>query len=285
MPPTSSPPAGESTARESVRARLYRIIFEAETPAGKLFDEVLLVLIVLSVVAVMLESVAPIRQQWYPQLKVAEWIFTVLFTIEYGLRLYSARNALRYARSFFGVVDLLAVLPSYLALLLPGGQYVMVVRMLRLLRMFRILKMVRYVGEGNVLLTALRASRPKIIIFLLAVFIVTTVLGTLLYLVEGPTHGFDSIPRSVYWAIVTVTTVGYGDISPATPLGQFISAFGMLTGYAIIAVPTGIMGMELSRASAQEQRKITSERECKRCGQREHRRDARYCDRCGEQMG
>lgn len=274
-----SPPA------RSGRERLYEIIFEAETPAGKHFDVWLLVLICLSVVAVMAESVAGLRAEWAWHLRVAEWVFTLLFTIEYGLRLYCSPRPWRYARSFFGIVDLIAILPTYLAMVLAGTQYLAVIRLVRLVRMFRILKMVRYVGEGEVLLHALKRSRPKITVFLLCVFIITTVMGTVLYLVEDEAAGFTSIPTSIYWAIVTVTTVGYGDISPQTPLGQIIASIGMLTGYAIIAVPTGIVGVELSRAAASGRDALERGRACGRCSQEVHRTGANYCDRCGEKLG
>lgn len=278
MPPDDSP-----NPPRSLRERLYEIIFEAETPAGKQFDVWLLVLICLSVAAVMAESVAGIRQEWAFHLRVAEWVFTGLFTIEYALRLFSAPKPTRYARSFFGIVDLVAILPTYLTLILAGTQYLAVIRLVRLVRMFRILKMVRYVGEGEVLLSALRRSRPKITVFLLCVFVVTTVMGTILYLVEDETAGFSSIPTSIYWAIVTVTTVGYGDISPQTPIGQLIAAIGMLTGYAIIAVPTGIVGVELSRATAAANAVVEGP-PCADCGQLVHRRGARFCDRCGTKL-
>lgn len=267
----------------SFRERLRVIIFEAETPAGKQFDVWLLIFICLSVGAVMAESVESLRAQWASHLRVAEWVFTGLFTIEYALRLYSSRRAWRYARSFFGVVDLISILPTYLTLLLVGSQYLAVLRLIRLVRMFRILKMVRFVGEGQVLLVALKRSMPKITVFLLSVFIITTVMGTILYLVESAEAGFTSIPTSIYWAIVTVTTVGYGDISPQTPFGQIIASIGMLTGYAIIAVPTGIVGVELSRASAGPDDRVPTEvgPPCVGCGQKVHRRGAQFCDRCG----
>jgi voltage-gated potassium channel len=276
--PTESPPA------PSRRERLRVIIFEADTPAGKRFDVLLLIAIGLSVLVVMLESVAGIRADWARELRLVEWFFTILFTIEYGIRLYVSPRPIRYATSFFGIVDLLAILPTYLALLLTGGQYLATIRMLRLLRMFRVLKMVRYVGEGEVLLSALVASRAKIIVFFSGVLITMTILGTVIFLVEGPGNGFTSIPTSIYWAIVTITTVGYGDIVPLTPLGKSIAAIGMLVGYAIIAVPTGIVGAEITRALRAQRQDIEERQPCGGCGQVVHRRGANYCDRCGAEL-
>ncbi|MDF1555021.1 MAG: ion transporter, partial [Deferrisomatales bacterium] len=230
------------------RQRLHQVIFEADTPAGKAFDVVLLWLIVASVVVVMLGSVAEIQARYHPWLVAAEWVFTLLFSVEYALRLVCVLSPLRYARSFFGVVDLMAILPSYLGLLFPGAGSLMVVRSLRLLRVFRVLKLGRYLGEANVLLGALRTSRPKITVFLGTVLTVLVIVATAMYLIEGEANGFTSIPRALYWAVVTMTTVGYGDIAPHTVPGQTLAAAVMVLGYSIIAVPTGIISSELSEA-------------------------------------
>ena len=266
----------------NIRKNLGNIIFETDTPAARFFDVVVLWAILLSVALVMLESVLSLRAQYGGVLRALEWGFTVLFTVEYFLRIYAARKRLRYVTSFYGVVDLLAVLPSYLSLVIVGSQYFIVIRSLRLLRVFRVLKLARYLGEANTLVRALRASRVKIIVFLWTVLTLVIIIGSVMYLVEGAESGFTNIPISVYWAIVTLTTVGYGDIAPRTPLGQTLSALVMVLGYAIIAVPTGIVTNELSRASQEEREARTLE--CPRCGQDTHDPDARYCKRCGERL-
>jgi len=262
------------------RARLHEIIFEADTPAGKAFDVALLGAIGLSVVAVMLDSVAAVQARYGAALYAAEWGFTLLFTVEYVLRLLTVRRSLAYARSFFGLVDLLAILPTYLSLLVPGSQYLLVIRVLRVLRVFRVLKFVQYVGEANLLLQALRASRRKVIVFLFAVGTMVIVFGSCMYLVEGPENGFVDIPRGVYWAVVTLTTVGYGDISPKTPLGQLLSSLIMILGYGIIAVPTGIVTVEMGRAF---QRPVSTQA-CPHCGREGHDADARFCKGCGSAL-
>ena len=264
---------------QKVRRRLGDIIFEHEKPPDKLFDIVILVLIVLSIVLVMLESVPWIRESYGGTLRVAEWVFTILFTLEYMLRIYTARKRLRYVMSFFGVVDLLAILPGYLSLFLFGSQYLIVVRSLRLLRIFRILKLARFLGEASVLRRALSASTPKITVFLGTVVTIVMIIGALMYVVEGAENGFTSIPKSIYWAIVTLTTVGYGDISPQTPLGQTLSAFVMIIGYGIIAVPTGIVTSELSRADRESETLI-----CPECGHTKHDEDASHCKYCGTKL-
>lgn len=273
-----------SRPRAPWRERLRKIIFEAETPSGKAFDVALLIIISLSVLVVMLESVSEYREKYGPLLIAAEWCFTVLFTIEYVLRLITIERPLRYARSFYGMVDLFAFLPTYLQLLLPGEtHYLLVIRILRLLRLFRIFKMVRYIGGGNIILTALRASRPRIIVFLFGVVSLAIVIGTILYIIEGGTNpGFTSIPKATYWAIVTITTVGYGDISPVHPLGQFVASIAMLTGYAIIAVPTGIVGAEMHRQLRLQHEDAT--KACPACGVEGHAVDALYCRRCGGKL-
>jgi len=263
----------------SRRARLHEIIFEAETPAGKAFDVALLVSILLSVLVVVLESVASVRAQWGGLLRACEWGFTLLFSVEYGLRLLAVEQPWRYARSFFGIVDLLAIVPTYLSVLIPGTHSLLVIRMLRLLRVFRIFKLGRYVGEAETLLMALRASRPKIFVFLWAVLAIVVIAGSVMYLVEGEQHGFSSIPVSIYWAVVTLTTVGYGDIAPETVVGRFLAVVLMITGYGIIAIPTGIVSVELADAHRRAMR--VSTRACPGCGADGHTPEAGFCNQCG----
>ena len=259
------------------RLRLYTIIFEADTPAGRAFDVVLLWAIIFSVVLVSLESVADVRAAYGPLLVALEWALTGLFTIEYVLRIISIARPSRYVRSFYGLVDLAALLPSYLALLLPGANSLMVIRTIRLLRVFRILKLVHFSREAVVLLQALRASRSKIMVFLLAIVTLIIISGTVMYLIEGNSDsGFTSIPRAMYWAVVTMTTVGYGDIAPATPIGQLFASLLMISGYAIIAVPTGIVSAELVRGPP-----ALDAVACPRCHAHGHLVDARFCRRCG----
>jgi voltage-gated potassium channel len=260
------------------RARLHEVIFEADTRLGKAFDLILILAIILSVVAAMLESVPRYRVQHGHWLYIAEWVFTILFTIEYVLRWICVRRPWRYATSFFGIVDLLAVIPTYLDLLVPGTRYLFVIRILRLLRVFRVLKLVSFVGEAEILVQALRASRRKILVFLFGVFTIVVIAGTLIYVIEGEAHGFTNIPISIYWAVVTVTTVGYGDLSPQTSLGQTMAAILMILGYAIIAVPTGIVSVEMAQARS------VSTQACPRCATEGHAPDARYCKRCGASL-
>lgn len=263
-----------------LRARLFETVFESQTPAGKVFDVGLLLAIVASVLAVILESVASFRARWGAELRVAEWVFTILFAIEYALRLSIVRRPLRYATSVFGIVDLLAVIPTPLSLLVPGAQSLLVVRVVRLLRVFRVLKLVSFSVEAEVLGRALRASRPKITVFLLAVLSAVVIAGALMYLVEGEAAGFDSIPRGMYWAIVTLTTVGYGDVAPQTPLGQTMASVLMILGYGIIAVPTGIVSVELANAT----RPGMSPEACPGCSLEGHDLDAVHCKRCGTKL-
>ncbi|MEQ8820343.1 MAG: ion transporter [Sumerlaeia bacterium] len=237
-----------------LRERVGHIIFTHDTRLARLFDVVLLWAILGSILAVILESVPGLRQRHGMLLLTIEWFFTALFSVEYGLRLWTARRRLRYARSFFGIVDLLSILPTYLSLLFPGAQSLLVIRSLRLLRVFRILKLGRFFSESRVLMEALRTSRPKITVFLMSVLTVVLIMGAAMYFIEGPENGFTSIPLSMYWAIVTLTTVGYGDISPQTPWGQALSSLVMLIGYAIIAIPTGIVSVELARADETDTR-------------------------------
>lgn len=270
-PSEQSPPSG-------IRHRLHEIIFEADTPAGKLFDVVLLGAILLSVTTVLLESVAPLRERFGEELRLVEWAFTALFTAEYVLRLVAVLKPWRYARSFFGLVDLLALLPTYVSLFLPGTQSLLVVRVLRLLRVFRVLKLASFLGQAEVLLAALRASRQKIIVFLGGVLSTVVIMGAVMYLVEGEQNGFDSIPRGMYWAIVTMTTVGFGDITPKTVIGQFIASLLMIAGYGILAVPTGIVSVELAAAS---RRGGLNTQACPGCGVHGHDDDAVHCKYCG----
>jgi len=276
-----APPSIEHEAPEGRwRSRLHEIIFEADTPAGKAFDVALLAVILASVAAVMLESIAEVRAAHGTALRAAEWIFTALFTVEYVLRLLCVRRPLGYATSFFGVVDLLAVLPTYVSLVLPGTQALVVVRAVRLLRVFRIFKVARYVHELSALARAVRATRAKIAVFLFAILSATLVLGTAMYVVEGEPSGFTSIPRAVYWAIVTVTTVGYGDLAPRTALGQFLAALAMVLGYSLIIIPAGIFSAELIQVS----RSHPTTQSCAACSREGHDADAEHCKFCGEKL-
>jgi voltage-gated potassium channel len=262
-----------------LRARVAEVIFGHDTLAGKVFDVALIVAILASVTVVALDTVAPIRDQSGPALRAAEWFFTVLFTVEYAVRLWCTERPLRYARSFFGVVDLISILPTYLSLFLGGAQALLTIRALRLLRVFRVLKLGQYTSEASQLRRALARSRQKITVFLAVVLTLVLVLGAVMYLVEGPESGFTSIPRSIYWAIVTLTTVGYGDITPRTVLGQVVASLAMILGYGIIAVPTGIVTVELGRGDPGP-----ATRGCGRCGLARHDADARHCKRCGEAL-
>lgn len=262
------------------RERLFVIIFESHTPQGKAFDVALLWLIVLSVIAVVLESVPDIEARFDQILYFAEWGFTGIFTVEYLLRVVCVRDKWRYMRSPLGLIDLMAVLPSYLSLFSFGMQYFLVIRVLRLLRVFRIMKLGRYVGEAQLLTRALKASRFKITVFLSTVLTLVVVIGTLMYMIEGAENGFTSIPVGMYWAIVTLTTVGFGDITPTTLAGRALAALVMILGYGIIAVPTGIVTVEL----AQQSRKREQEAACACCGCKDHDRDAVFCKLCGERL-
>jgi voltage-gated potassium channel len=264
------------------RRRLYVIIFRHDTPAGKAFDVLLLWAIAASILAVMLESVPSIHERYGAILLIIEWAFTILFTVEYALRLISVRSARHYALSFFGVIDLLAIAPTYLSLLLPGTQELIVIRALRLLRVFRVLKLSEYLGEASLLMEALRASRRKITVFLLTVLTLALIVGALMHLIEGPEHGFTSIPMSVYWAIVTVTTVGYGDVAPQTAVGRLIASVLMIAGYGIIAVPTGIVTAELVGVG---RRRAAAGRACPECRVAGHEEEARFCNMCGGRLG
>lgn len=265
------------------RAALNRIVFGTDTRAGRLFDEVVIVCIIASVAVALLDSV-PAFQRFHQVLYLLEWSFTVLFTFEYLLRLYCSPSPRRqYVRSFFGLVDLFAILPSYLSLLFPAAGYLLVLRLLRVLRIFRVLKLVRFMEDANILLRALTSARRKILVFLFCVVVLNVIFGSLMYVIEGPANGFTSIPVSIYWAIVTMTTVGYGDISPQTGFGRLLASIAMITGYAIIAVPTGIVSSELINEFQSRHRDL--ERDftltCQDCGRRGHDRDARHCKQCG----
>lgn len=267
------------------KQKLYLIIFGTETRLGKVFDIVLLWAIVLSVLSVMLESVKELNDRFGDIFSVLEWSFTILFTIEYSLRILISEKPKKYAFSFFGVVDLLALLPTYLTLIVAGGSYLMVIRTIRLLRIMRILKLSRYLREASVLGDALKASKHKIFIFIGSVFTLVMIVGTLMYIVEsGENSTFTSIPRGIYWAIVTVTTVGYGDISPQTTMGQGLASVLMLMGYAIIAVPTGIVTSELATAERDKKNSESNEKSCDLCGNQNHDHDAEYCKKCGNQI-
>jgi voltage-gated potassium channel len=259
-----------------------RVIFDHDTRAGATFDIVLIIAILSSVAVVMADSVASLSPRTHRVLFVLEWIFTLLFTLEYIVRLWCAADAKRYAKSFFGVVDLLATLPTYLSLLFPAGRFLSLVRILRVLRVFRILKLTAYVSEATILVHALRASRNTIVVFIFAITTMVTIIGSLMFLIEGPEHGFTSIPMAMYWAIVTVTTVGYGDISPGTPLGRMLASLLMVIGYGIIAVPTGIVTLELQKAS--EQKLTPRAVSCGNCGLETHDLDAHFCKECGTRL-
>ena len=262
----------------TLRDRIRIIIFEADTKAGRRFDVTLIGMIFLSVLTVMLDSVPQINAKYGQQLYYAEWFFTVLFTVEYAVRLWCIEHSWGYAKSFYGVVDLLSVLPTYLSLWFPGAQFFLAVRILRVLRVFRVLRMVRYVGEAELIAQALAASRRKIIVFVASVLALMVIFGALMYVVEGGTNpAFASIPHSIYWAVTTMTTVGYGDITPTTPLGQSLASFIMIMGYGIIAVPTGIVTLELNEAN----RRQANTRTCSDCSAEGHSREASYCWRCG----
>ncbi len=271
-----------STPKSRARWRdtAYEIIFEADTPLGKAFDVALLIAILLSVLAVLLESVAEIRLRHGPALRLVEWFFTILFTIEYMLRLVSAGRPLAYARSFYGVVDLLAIVPTYLSVVVVGTQSLIVIRALRLLRVFRVLKLALYIGDAALLANALRARGRKIIVFLGAVLTLVLIIGAAMYLIEGGQSGFANIPQSIYWAVVTLTTVGYGDVAPQTILGKFLASAVMIIGYSIIAVPTGIISVELARP----RRPPLNTQVCSNCMADGHADDAKFCKYCGTQL-
>ncbi len=259
--------------------KLHEIIYEADTSAGKLFDIVLLFVIVLSIILVMLESISTLMARYYWQFYIAEWVITILFTIEYILRIIAINKPKKYIFSFYGIVDLLSTIPTYLAFFIGGGNLFFAIRALRLLRVFRVLKITRYIGESNKLVRALSDSRAKIFVFLFAVFVLCIIMGTVMFLVEGPENGLTNIPISIYWCIVTLTTVGFGDIHPITPLGRLIASLIMITGYGIIAVPTGIVSAELSKG---KDKIPTNTQVCPYCNESRHLDNAEFCHNCGK---
>ncbi|WP_074409366.1 MULTISPECIES: ion transporter [Aquimarina] len=271
-----------NSSHKNWKNRLHDIIYEADTPIGKIFDVTLLILIVLSIIFVMLESVKGLSAETYTLLYYAEWIITIFFTFEYIARIISIKKPASYIFSFYGIIDLLSTLPLYLSFFITGTSALLAVRALRLLRVFRILKISRYIGESNRLAKAIKDSRAKILVFLFAVLVLCIIMGTVMYIIEGEESGFKSIPISVYWCIVTLTTVGYGDIAPVTPLGQFLAAIIMIMGYGIIAVPTGIVSAEYTHHQASKVHLNTQS--CSHCSENEHRDNAKFCHKCGEDL-
>ncbi|MBE8167169.1 MAG: ion transporter [Shewanella sp.] len=263
-----------------LKLRLRSVIFGTDTPAGRYFDIALIVCIVISVMLILLDTTGYIHREYGDLIQVLEWFFTIVFTIEYALRLYCSANAWSYGRSFYGLIDLLSILPSYLVFIFPGANFTLVIRVFRLFRIFRVLKLLRYLSDGNMLLRSMLQSARKVFIFFFSVSLVIMVLGAVMYVVEGPNNGFTSIPKSIYWTIVTITTVGYGDITPHTSLGQGIAAFTMLLGYSIIAIPTGILTAEIS----QEMTKQRDLRSCSNCSKTGHHADANFCLNCGTEL-
>lgn len=278
------------------REKLHEIIYEADTPSGKLFDVVLLIAILASILFVMLESVDSIDENYHKELDIAEWVITILFSFEYVLRIISVKKPSKYIFSFYGIIDLLSTIPKYLSLFIAGTHALVALRALRLLRVFRILKLARYLGASNHLASAIKASKAKIAVFLFAVLIAAVIFGTIMYLVEGEEHGFSNIPKSVYWCIVTLTTVGFGDIAPETPIGQFIATIIMILGYGIIAVPTGIVSAEYTKSSSKQKDKLSDEelhhlqnitlntQNCPNCLENQHQDNAKYCYKCGQSL-
>lgn len=263
---------------------LYEIIYEADTPLGKTFDVILLIVIFMSVIFVMIESVNGLHSWVYEWLHIAEWVVTILFSIEYIARIICIKKPRKYIFSFYGIIDFLSTIPLYLTFIFAGSSALITFRALRLLRVFRILKVSRYIGEGNRLMSALRDSRAKIFVFLFAVVILSLIAGTAMYIIEGEESGFTSIPVSLYWCIVTLTTVGFGDIHPVTPLGQFLAALIMILGYGIIAVPTGIVSAEYSKATAPQKDSTPTTKSCNNCGENQHLDKAKYCNNCGQKL-
>ncbi len=268
---------------KSLKQKLYIIIFEADTKAGKRFDVVLLWVILFSILLVMLESIQHINQDYGKWLKIGEWIVTIIFSLEYILRIWIVKKPWYYIFSFFGIVDLLSILPTFLDLFITGGSGLLVIRALRLLRVFRILKLTRYTKEARFIIQALRESRHKLGVFLAAIMTIVVILGTVMYMVEGEENGYSSIPEGIYWAIVTLTTVGYGDMTPKTDLGKFISGFIMILGYTIIAVPTGIVTASFSNKT-DNQPKNKKPRVCIECSKENHTPKAKFCSRCGAKL-
>lgn len=265
-------------AEVGFKTRIFQIIFESDTPAAKGFDILLAILIFLSVGVILLDSVQEYHERFGTLFYYTEWVITLLFTLELGLRIYCLQKPWLYLKSFYGIIDVLAVLPTWLMLVLPGAQTLVVIRLLRTLRLFRVLEMMALVGQGRLLLDALKRSRGQILLFLFTILMLVTIFSSLLYLIEPHEAGFTSIPTSIYWGIVTLTTVGYGDIAPVTPLGQFISVVIMLSGYSIIALPAGVFSAEVIRSLREER---YSDESCPGCGKSQHEPDAKYCKYCG----
>ena len=263
------------------KAKLHEIIYEADTKEGKWFDIILILTILLSIILVMLESVESFDSKYHNFLNISEWVITVLFSIEYIARIITIKKPSSYIFSFYGIIDFLATIPKYLSLIFGGTHALVALRALRLLRVFRILKLARYLTASTKLISALKASKTKIVVFLFSVVVLTIILGTVMYLIEGPENGFISIPHSMYWAIVTLTTVGYGDLAPHTPFGQFIASIVMILGYGIIAVPTGIVTSEITRA---ENTISTNTQHCSNCSADQHQDNAKFCHQCGEKL-
>ena len=264
----------------SLKNKLYDIIFESDTPSGKGFDLLLIVSIILSVIVVLLDSVQYYNIRYGNILHLLEWFFTILFTIEYFFRIYCIGKPVMYIRSFFGVIDFLSIIPTYISIFLPASRYLSVIRILRVLRIFRILKLILYIGEANLLMKAIYGSRRKIIVFMFSIIVLVTILGSVMYLIEGEANGFTSIPRSIYWAIVTITTVGYGDISPQTELGQSLASLAMIIGYATIAIPAGIVSAEYTSMTHK-----FNTLACPGCSDENHEDDAKFCKVCGTDLG
>ena len=265
---------------EGARYRWYRLIFHHDSPAERNFDLWLIVAILASVAVVMLDSVPAVKQRWHVPLSLAEWFFTLVFAIEYLVRLWTVRRPLRYATSFFGIIDLLAILPTLLSLLFPAGTSLAVVRILRLLRIFRVLKLAEYSSEAGVLVQALLRSRRKILVFIATLLTITVIFGAMMYVIEGPAHGYTSIPTGMYWAVVTMATVGFGDIAPATTLGRLVTSVLIIIGYSIIAVPTGINTAELALSMRPSRNNVR----CTECGLIDHEADAWHCRKCGRAL-
>ena len=268
----------EIDSNKSLKSLLHEIIYEADTPVGKLFDILLLFLILLSVFVVMLDSIDIFHENYRYLFDIIEWIITVVFSIEYALRIMVVKKPFKYISSFFGIIDLLSILPQYLSFFFVGGGSLVALRAMRLLRVFRILKLTRFIGESNFLIRSLQASRAKIGVFLFTVFILSIIFGTIMYLVENGQNGFTSIPESIYWTIVTLTTVGYGDIFPGTTIGKFIASIIMIMGYGIIAVPTGIVSAEMAQ---KRRRPDTNTQSCPSCAESSHKDNAKFCHSCG----
>lgn len=269
---------------KSRKKRIFEVIFEADTRSGKIFDISLVVIILISIVVVFMDSVPDLRDSWHQYFAIIEWVITIIFTIEYILRIMVVKKPMGYIFSLFGVIDLLAILPSFIGLVLTGASSLLILRALRLLRIFRVLKLSRYTNAGTIISRSLRASRAKIGIFLATVMMIVVIIGTIMYLIEGEAAGFTSIPRGIYWAIVTITTVGYGDIAPVTAIGQFIASITMLTGYAIIAVPTGIVTAEFTNQQRLAGNEGILSQTCQECFAEGHHADAHYCRRCGAKL-